>query len=203
MKYSSVVFSFGFSLVGFVFLACGSDDNGGGGGTGMDASATEASIDTLCNASCLRSCRCNSPQDCPSADTPKPACVSECVSENRARASRIREAWVKSQITCLQAGLSSGRNDCYGNPCATRYIEADPAYPNIPVVQKCLRIAAELTDTSSTPSKNCADGPHVTPECNGLASLTEAARQAADSACLSGGKTCKTLEECLEDAQGE
>ena len=85
----------------------------------------------------------------------------------------------------------------------TRYTLADPAFPNVPIVQKCRDAASHFP--SDYPDGTCvgdgsAQDMGAGPLCDKLATLTDAARADVDARCVSASNNCTALVKCLKVA---
>jgi len=200
MNCSAWAFSAVTALALFGVFACSSSSDSGNVGT---LSASDSSVTEYCNAHCAADCVCAA-SSCPQG-SPDARCLSQCNSDYRTRAPRVRDIWLRNVTSCirdhLQSEGDSGAVACseIQSDCSKHYVLADSAFPNIPVIQKCQGLATKLTAPGG---QNCADEGFVPNKCNQLATLTDQARADADAACLGGDKTCRTLETCLDQAMG-
>lgn len=171
----------GATLVLLILMgACSSGSGAGGGGAG---GGTAGDPQAVCTASCNWRSKCGRP----SAD-----CVAECQKDTATYAGKWTAAYTNAVSTCF-ASLACSQND---DDCVGNFAGADPAYPNIPEVQRCLARRGECSVPDAGPN-GTSIAMFSDDYCQTIAALTVSARAAAD-ACRA--KPCEQVRECLKSA---
>jgi hypothetical protein len=145
-------------------MACGSDH---------ESTEPEAKAQALCSSYCDWKSRCSK--------TTTSCTDGSCVRDTESIASKWRDSYPNGVAQCFRS-LPCEQSDDY---CGANFALADPAYPNILVVQDCLTRRTEC------------GGTFADDYCRSLAALTDSARAEADQ-CRS--KPCEEARDCLKAA---
>ena len=195
------------SITGVLMACSGGASDGTSTPTGSDglpttptsAAASAATVEQYCAADCKQRGACRPPSGYNVQE-----CEGNCRARYLTRGPRTRDSFLQGVTACLATISCESRESC-----ARRYALADSAFPNVPVVQKCRRLAGEVTFKSADPkgTGTCAGSGdsqysgRAGETCDELATLTDAARRDVDAACLDGSKrTCDELKDCVSAA---
>lgn len=167
--------------VTLTLIACSSSDEK----KPLSAVATQATAgdaNNYCAAFCAWQSRCNLVADAAVLGDAGSDCKTGCLRDAEPRRAVSRGAFFQNVATCFSS------LDCnhFASFCADNFSLGDPAFPNIPEVQTCLK------------KYNTCGGVFSDEKCNSIAVLTQDHRTAA-AACTTS-TDCTTIDKCLAAA---